>query len=136
MPKCFLTGIEIPMENAYLLDCGAAKRALRDLKLRLAAVERLVAQLSPKDETEVFDYKSKSVKVRPQRRLVCQTVAAALSESYPECPLFVAWPAFKTRRPPVFPELRKGGNGAQKPHKASDTPATDAAREAADAGSR
>jgi hypothetical protein len=38
MPKCFLTGIEIPMENAYLLDCGVAKRALRDLKLRLAGV--------------------------------------------------------------------------------------------------
>ena len=40
MPKCFPAGIEIPMENAYLLDCGVAKRAPRDLKLRPAAVER------------------------------------------------------------------------------------------------
>jgi hypothetical protein len=48
MPKCFLTGIEIPMENAYLLDCGAAQRALRNLKLRVAAVERIITQLSPR----------------------------------------------------------------------------------------
>jgi hypothetical protein len=98
MPKCFLTGIEIPTENACLLDCGAAKRALRDLKLRVATVERIMTQLSPKDETEVYDYKSKSTKVRPERRLVCQTVAAALAESYPESPPFVAWPAFTARR--------------------------------------
>jgi hypothetical protein len=54
MPKCFLTGIEIPMENAYLLDCGAAQRALRNLKLRVAAVERIMTQLSPKDQTEAW----------------------------------------------------------------------------------
>lgn len=135
MPKCFLTGIEIPMENAYLLDCGAAQRALRNLKLRVAAVERIITQLSPKDQTEVYDYKSKSTKVRPERRLVCQTVAAALSESYPESPLFVAWPAFKLRRPPVFPELRKGGNGAKKPQRAPEAPATEAALEAVHASS-
>jgi len=99
MPRCFLTGIEVQMENACLLDCGAARRAVRDLKLRVAAVERIVEQLSPKDRAEVFDYKSQSIEVRPKRRLVCQTVAAALSTSYPESPLFVAWPAFKARRP-------------------------------------
>jgi len=133
MPKCFLTGIEVPMENAYLLDCGAAKKALHNLKLRVAAVERIVAQLSPKDQTEVYDYKSKSTKVRPERRLVCQTVAAALSGSYPESPLFVAWPAFKARRPPVFPELRTTGNGAEQPQRAPDTPAIEVAPEAAHA---
>jgi len=135
MPKCFLTGIEIPMENAYLLDCGAAQRALRNLKLRVAAVERIVAQLGPKDKTETYDYKSKSTKVRPERRLVCQTVAAALSESYPESPLFVAWPAFKARRPPLCPQPRTSGNRAKKPQRAEDTPAAEAALEAAHASS-
>jgi hypothetical protein len=38
------------MENAYLLDCGAAKRALQSLKLRMAAVARIAARLSPKTE--------------------------------------------------------------------------------------
>ena len=107
MPKCFFTGIEIQMEDAYLLDRGAAKRALRDLKLRVVAVERLVSQLSAKDEVEAYDHKSQSTKVRSQRRLVCATVAGALSASYPESPLFVAWPKFAARRPPVLPEMAK-----------------------------
>jgi len=107
MPKCFFTGIEIQMEDAYLLDRGAAKRALRNLRLRLAAVERLVSQLGPKDEVEAYDHRSNSTKVRSERRLVCATVAGALSASYPECPLFVAWPKFAARRPPVFPEMAK-----------------------------
>ena len=45
MPKCSLTGIEIPMEKAYLLDCGASKKALHNLKLRVAAVERILGML-------------------------------------------------------------------------------------------
>jgi hypothetical protein len=107
MPKCFFTGIEIQMEDAYLLDRSAAKRALRNLRLRLAAVERLVSQLSPKDDVEAYDHRSNSTKVRSERRLVCATVAGALSASYPESPLFVAWPKFAARRPPVFPEMAK-----------------------------
>jgi len=136
MPKCFLTGIEVPMENAYLLDCGAAKKALHNLKLRVAAVERIVEQLSPKDRAEVFDYRSQRIEVRPERRLVCQTVAAALSTSYPESPLFVAWPAFKARRPPLFREFRKRGNGAHESQGAPDTSATAPNDEAANADSR
>jgi hypothetical protein len=125
MPKCFFTGIEIQMEDAYLLDRGAAKRALHNLRLRLAAVERLVLQLSPKDEVEAYDYKSQSAKVRPQRRLVCATVAGALSASYPESPLFVAWPKFAARRPPVFPEMTRESRVAAEVKKA-DRPATTA----------
>ena len=136
MPRCFLTGIEVQMENACLLDCGAARRAVRDLKLRVAAVERIVEQLSPKDRAEVLDYKSQRIKVRPERRLVCQTVAAALSMSYPESPLFVAWPAFKARRPPLFREFQKRGNGAHEFQGAPDTAATAPNDEAANADSR
>lgn len=39
-------------------------------------------------------------------------MATALSTSYPESPLFVAWPAFKARRPPLLREFRKRGKGA------------------------
>ncbi len=128
MPKCFFTGIEIQMEDAYLLDCGAAKRALRNLKLRVAAVERIVSQLSPKDEVEAYDRKSKTTKVRAERRLVCATVAGALSASYPESPLFVAWPKFAERRPPVFPELAAVAGAAKKAgQEARPTEADDAA---------
>jgi hypothetical protein len=114
MAKCFLTGIDVPMESAYLLDRGAARRALRNLKQRLIAVERLISQLGPKDEVEVFDAQSKDKKNRVQRRLVCPTVAAALSACYPESQLFLTWREFTERRP-VFPEFRKDRPVRQNP---------------------
>ncbi len=107
MAKCFLTGIEVALEDAYLLDRGAAKRAVRNLKQRLGALERLQAQLTPKDDVEVFDPRSKSTKTRSRTRLVCPTVASALAGCYPEVPLFVTWNEFVRRRPPVFPEFQK-----------------------------
>ncbi|MGD0496829.1 MAG: hypothetical protein ABSC23_00170 [Bryobacteraceae bacterium] len=126
MAKCFFTGIEVDLENAYLLDRGAAKRALRSLKLRVAAVERLISQLNPKDNVEVFDRKSGGAKVRPQRRLVCRTVADALSASYPESPLFLAWREFTARRPPVFSEFQRSSGAAAESggHQARQEPAT------------
>jgi hypothetical protein len=104
MAKCYLTGVEIPVESAYVLDRGAAQRALRSLKQRVAAVERLIAQLGPKDEVEAYGPNGPR-KRKGQRRLVCPTVAAALAASYPEARVFVSWPEFAERRP-VFPEFR------------------------------
>ena len=89
MAKCFLTGIEMQMESAYLLDQGAARRALRTLKERASVLERLLTQFTPKDSVEVFDYHTRKPSVRQQRRLACQSVAVALSASYPETPLFI-----------------------------------------------
>jgi hypothetical protein len=97
MAKCFLTGIEMQMENAYLLDQGAARRALRSLKVRASVLERLLTQFTPKDSVEVFDYHTRKPSVRQERRLACQSVAVALSASYPETPLFITWPEFKAR---------------------------------------
>jgi len=97
MAKCFLTGIEMQMDNAYLLDQGAARRALRTLKERASVLERLLAQFTPKDSVEVFDYHTRKASVRQQRRLACQSVATALSASYPESPLFISWPEFQAR---------------------------------------
>ena len=106
MAKCFLTGIEAQVKEAYLLDRGAAQRALQGLKQRVQAVERLISQLGPKDEIEVFDPKTKTRKTRAQRRLVGPTVAAALSATCPEFPLFVRWTEY-TARPAVFPEFQR-----------------------------
>ncbi len=97
MAKCFLTGIDIPMEEAYLLDQGTTRHALRNLKVRVATLERLLAQLTPKDVVEVFDVRTRKTSVKPQRRLVCQSVATALAASYPEEPLFITWPQFQAK---------------------------------------
>jgi len=104
MPRCFLTGIEIELQESWLLDRGAGKKAIRRLRERLAAVERLVSQLSALDEVSVFDRRSRSDKVRQERRLICSGVAAALSASHPEFPLLISWKTFAGRRPPVFPK--------------------------------
>jgi hypothetical protein len=97
MAKCFLTGIEMQMESAYLLDLGATRRALRSLKEQAAVLERLLTQFSPKDSVEVFDYHTRKPSVRQQRRMACQSIATALSASYPETPLFISWPEFQAR---------------------------------------
>ena len=94
MAKCFLTGIDLELENAWILDRGGARRALRNLQERLAAVERIVTQLSPRDDVQVFNQRTETAKSHPQHRLVSKTVAGALSASYPEAPLFVAWRDF------------------------------------------
>jgi hypothetical protein len=148
MAKCFLTGIEVPLDKAYLLDRGAAQRALRNLRLRIAAVERLVSQLGPKDDVPVFDPKAKTTRTRSERRLVCPTVATALSSSYPEAPLFVSWRKF-TFRPAVFPEFRNGreptaqggngnngGNGVAPPRPPVDPTSQPAHERAANAGAQ
>ena len=70
MSKCFLTGIEVPLESAFVLDRGATKRALRNLRERLAALERLLSQLGQKDIRERFDPRSKTMKARVENRLV------------------------------------------------------------------
>ena len=148
MSKCFFTGIEVPLDKAYLLDRGAAQRALRNLRLRIAAVERLVSQLGPKDDVPVFDPKAKTTRTRSERRLVCPTVATALSSCYPEAPLFVSWRKF-TFRPAVFPEFRNGrepaaqggngsdgGNGVAPPRPPVDPASQPADERAAHAGAQ
>jgi hypothetical protein len=132
MAKCFLTGIEVVLENAYVLDRGATKRALHNLRDRLAALERLLLQLGPKDSVERFDPRSQTTKARAEHRLVCASVAAALAASYPESPLFVTWKEFMSRRPPKFP-------GSPKPKGSADPGKQDIRNEAAakpPAGSR
>jgi len=143
MVKCFLTGIEMDLENACILDRGGAKRALHSLKERLTAVERIVTQLSPKDEVQVFDPRSRTTKSRSQNRLVSKSVAAALSASYPEAPLFITWRDYTNRRPALFPELRQrkpgkegadGHGGENGAHTAQAAPGP--GNEATDAGTR
>jgi hypothetical protein len=107
MAKCFLTGIEMQMESAYLLDQGAARHALRSLKERASVLERLLAQFTPKDSVEVFDYHTRKPSMRQQRRLACQSIATALSASYPDTPLFISWPEFQARSKALQSKLKK-----------------------------
>ena len=42
MFTCFLTGIEIKENEAYLLDIGAARTVIRELKNKAFALEKLI----------------------------------------------------------------------------------------------
>jgi hypothetical protein len=68
MAKCFFTGIEIQLDDAFLLDRGNAQRAVRYLKQRLTALERLVQQLSPADEVQVLHLQNTYAAKRDQTR--------------------------------------------------------------------
>lgn len=53
MPRCYVTGAEITRDDAFVLDLTAAHRTLRELKEKVATLERLVAQLGAGEAEEV-----------------------------------------------------------------------------------
>lgn len=106
MAKCFITGIEVAMENAQVFDLGAAHRALRDLRQRVAVLERLITQLGERDEVEFFDPKTRATRTRLDRRLVSTTVAQALAAAHPESALFLPWPEYRQRGARLVRALR------------------------------
>ncbi|MBN2683742.1 MAG: hypothetical protein JXR40_00550 [Pontiellaceae bacterium] len=98
MAKCFFTGTESPVQEMFVLDAAAAKRAVLDLRQRLVAVERLLSQLNVKDDVEIYDARaSKTISIK-KYRLVSGAVAEALSAGYPEAKLFMTWNAWQDRR--------------------------------------
>ncbi|MFB3906042.1 MAG: hypothetical protein ACE15E_21570 [Acidobacteriota bacterium] len=99
MAKCYLTGVDLALTDAWVLDEGAARRALRDLRLKVATLERLLQELGQRDEVEAVDRESGSRFIRRDRRLVTVCVAKALSEGWPAITLFVPWPEWHERRP-------------------------------------
>lgn len=98
MVRCFLTGVEMQLEDAYVLNVSVARHALRDLHQQVTALERLVDQLAECDRTEGHDKKGKRF-VRRDRRLVSESMAKALSAAYPQKELFVTWREWHAQQP-------------------------------------
>lgn len=98
MIKCFMTGVELPIEKTYLLDIGEAHRALKHLRQRTASVERLIGQLGALDDVEIYDVKKHQNITRKDKRLVCESIARALADVYPEKNLFISWGEWRDRR--------------------------------------
>lgn len=98
MAKCFITGIEITLDQTHLLDIRAANNAVHHLRQRLHALESLLDQLGTRDARELYDPQDKRTFVRHERRLVCQAAADLLAAPYPEKRLFISWPEYRARR--------------------------------------
>ena len=98
MAKCFFTGVEQPIEEMFILDITAARKAMRNLRRQAAAVEQIVEQLHAKDEAEVYNPVAKISRTLRWFRVVTPTVAQALSAASPENRLFMPWTTFKAQR--------------------------------------
>jgi len=100
MFRCFLTGIEIKDDEAYTLDIGAARIAIRELKSRAFALEKLINELGQTDKVEVRNPNTGKTILQRRRRLVCHQLSLALSKVYPEGNIFVSWSKWiaKTRK--------------------------------------
>ena len=101
MPRCFVTGIEIGLDEAFALDVSEVHRAMRELRSQLDALEKLMVQLGVYDKVELKDRRTGKPFTRLDTRLVSATVAHALAEACPERPIFLPfaeWKELRTRR--------------------------------------
>jgi len=106
MPKCHVTGIGIRLEDAFILDRKHAYQALKELRGKLSVLERLVAELGELDRVEVPDKRTGELFTRVDSRMVCASVAGALSAIWPEKNLFIRWTDWKARRKETIQSLK------------------------------
>jgi len=113
VPKCFMTGMEIRLEDAFILDRSEAYRAVKELRGKLKALERLVAELGEVDKVELPDRRTGKTFIRIDSRMVCVSVAQALSAIWSEKKLFIRWSEWKAQRKETIQNLRHtaGDNG-------------------------
>ena len=98
MAKCYFTGVEAPAQEMFVLDVAAARKALKDLRQRTSAVERLMEQLNVKDDEAIYDIKRRrSINIKVFR-LINKGVAEVLSATYPWMEIFIGWDDFLMRR--------------------------------------
>jgi hypothetical protein len=102
MAKCYLTGIEIPTEESFLLNIGVANQAVKDLRSKLGSLERLLSQLGPKDEVDIYSVGEGKKVTRKDRRLVCKSLADSLEAALPNSDLFIAWHDYREQRKKWF----------------------------------
>lgn len=98
MAKCFFTCVEQPTGGMFILDITAARKAIRDLKSKIASVEHIIRQLHGREAAEVYNPKTKKTNTLMFYRLIAPTIAHELSKICPEASLFIPWCEHKARR--------------------------------------
>lgn len=98
--RCFLTGVQFPMEDAFVLNRREARLLLSALSDRVACLRRLIEQLAPLDDTDDRDSnqpKRNPKAARRRHRLLCKAMAETIANAYPEVRLFHAWPEYRSQ---------------------------------------
>jgi len=107
MPRCYMTGVEIKLEEALILDRKEAYLALKEIRVRLKALERLVSELGQPERVEKKDRKTGQVFLRTDFRMLCPSVAEAFSSIWPEKQLFMRWSTWKSQRKNRVGDIRE-----------------------------
>lgn len=95
MVHCYLTGVQFPLDEGYVLNRREAHGLLVALKDRIASLQRIVDQLSPLDDVDTSRQRGRMPPARKSHRLVCKALAEALAPGYPEIRLFIPWRQYR-----------------------------------------
>jgi len=90
MFKCFLTGIELNKESAYVLDIPKVLNIIRNLKNKHDALSNLVNQLGSFDNVEIVGKKGKLIRQR-RKRLICRQLANEIGNTLSDNNIFITW---------------------------------------------
>lgn len=95
MAHCYLTGVQFPLDEGFVLNRREARHLARALQDRVNALQQLIEQLAGWDDTVPQPWPGRGHHHR-RHRMVCQAVAEALASAYPEKVLFRRWPEYLT----------------------------------------
>lgn len=98
MVHCFLTGVQLTLESAFVLNRREARGLLAALNDRAATLCRLIEQFAPLDENvggAVIGDSRRVAATRRKHRLVCKAVVDAMAPAFPEISLFLEWPQYQ-----------------------------------------
>lgn len=97
MFRCFLTGVEIGIESAYVLNRTVLYRVIGGLKEKTATLERLLEQLGVYEEVIVRKAAGQPPVTKKRRRLVSKAVAEVLRAGFSEPDLFIPFTTWASR---------------------------------------
>lgn len=100
MIHCFLTGVQVSLESAYVLNRREARMLMHALNDRVASLSRLIDQFAPLDDEAADPPQARAgdfAGARRKHRLVCKAVVGALSPAFPEIGLFIEWPKYQAQ---------------------------------------
>lgn len=94
MAHCYLTGVQFPLEEGYVLNRREVHHLLHTLRDRIGSLQHLIEQLAGLDDTPDEQWGGGGISIRQRHRLVCKAVAEALAPGFPEIELFRIWPEY------------------------------------------
>ena len=101
MIRCFMTGVELPIEESQVLNRRGAIDLLRSMTDEVAMLRRIVEQYSPLDELvqEQFGARAREDRgfIMKKHRLLCPAAAQLLAKGFPQVELFISWTEYKAR---------------------------------------